>query len=116
MTWAGLAAAAWLLAGCHSYRVAATVENRTGAGITLLEVDYPSASFGADALANGADYHYRFKIQGNGAVKVQYSTADGRQTQQASGPTLYEGQQGSLTIVLQPGGKVEFEPRLTPQR
>ena len=38
-------------AGCHSYHVDVTVENHTGAPIQLLEVDYPSASFGADQLA-----------------------------------------------------------------
>ena len=36
------------LTGCHSSHIDATVENRTGAPIELLEVDYPSASFGAD--------------------------------------------------------------------
>jgi UDP-3-O-[3-hydroxymyristoyl] glucosamine N-acyltransferase len=43
-----------LVAGCHSYHVETTVENRTGAPIQLLEVDYPSASFGADSLAAGS--------------------------------------------------------------
>jgi hypothetical protein len=52
------------------------VENRTGAAIELLEVDYPSASFGADTLASGADFHYRFQVRGSGPVKVQY-TEDG---------------------------------------
>ncbi|MGA8044555.1 MAG: hypothetical protein WCA37_17305, partial [Terracidiphilus sp.] len=55
-----MAAAVLLLAaGCHSSRIDVTVSNRTGVSISLLEVDYPSASFGADALAAGAVYHYR---------------------------------------------------------
>ena len=108
-----LAAAAWLLAGCHSSRIEATVENRTGAAITLLEVDYPSASFGVDALANGADFPYRFKVHNSGAMKVQYNSADGRSTHTATGPTLDEGQEGRLTIVLLPDGKVEFHPALS---
>src|SRR5579863_858302 len=45
-----------LVPGCHSYRIDVVVENRTGAALDLLEVDYPSASFGADKLASGADY------------------------------------------------------------
>ena len=113
ITMGALAAAAWLLAGCHSSRIEATVENRTGAAITLLEVDYPSASFGVDALANGADFPYRFKVQNSGAMKVQYSSADGRSTHTATGPTLDEGQEGRLTIVLLPDGKVEFHPALS---
>jgi hypothetical protein len=45
-----LAATAMVAAtACHSYHVDATVENRTGSPIQLLEVDYPSASFGADS-------------------------------------------------------------------
>ena len=48
-----VSALAWA-SGCHSYHVDVTVENRTGGAIQLLEVDYPSASFGADSLAAGA--------------------------------------------------------------
>lgn len=99
--------------GCHSYHIETTVENRTGAAIQLLEVDYPSASFGADSLAAGAEFHYRIQIQGKGALKVLYAT-DGGQKEQISGPQLFEHQQGSLLIVLLPGGKAEFQPELTP--
>ena len=52
-------------AGCHSPYVAATVSNRTSQPIDLLEVDYPSASFGTQSLAPGADFHYRFKVLGS---------------------------------------------------
>ncbi len=113
---AGLLAFALLpafLAGCHSYHVETTVENRTGAAIQLLEVDYPSASFGADSLAAGADFHYRIQIQGTGPLTVQYTGAGG-QMKKISGPNLSERQQGRLVIVLLPGGKAEFQPELTP--
>ena len=62
-------------AACHSYHVDTTVENRTGAAIQLLEVDYPSASFGADHIASGAIYHYRFQIRGSGPLKITYTGA-----------------------------------------
>jgi hypothetical protein len=100
--------------GCHSYHIDATVENRTGAAITLLEVDYPSASFGADSLAAGADFHYRFQVRGSGPVKAQYTEEPSHATRQFSGPTLYERQEGRLEIVLLPGGKAEFHPDLKP--
>jgi hypothetical protein len=99
--------------GCHSYHVDATIENRTGAPIQLLEVDYPSASFGTDTLDADADLHYRFQLSGNGQLKISYTAANG-QTVQISGPTLVERQQGQLEIVLEPGGKAEFHPHLTP--
>jgi hypothetical protein len=99
--------------GCHSYHVEIAIENRTGAAIQLLEVDYPSASFGADSLAAGAQFHYRIQIEGAGPLKVQYTDAD-RHQQQMIGPTLSERQGGRLQIVLLPGGKAEFHPQLTP--
>jgi hypothetical protein len=103
------------VAGCHSYHVETTVENRTGAPIQLLEVDYPSASFGDNHLAAGADYHYRIQFQGSGPLKVQYTSADGKQIQ-VTGPQVAELQEGQLQIVLLPGGKAEFYPHLTPPR
>ena len=103
-----------LLTGCHSYRVDATVENRTGSAIELLEVDYPSASFGVDSLANGASYHYRFQVRGDGPVKVQYTETAGHQLWQKTGPEIFERQEGRIEIVLLPGGKTEFHPVLSP--
>ena len=101
--------------GCRSYHVEITVENRTGAPIQILEVDYPSASFGADALAAGADFHYRIQVQGSGQLKVQYTGPGGHQ-EQITGPTLTEGEQGNLQIVLLPSGKADFRPQLNPGR
>ena len=102
--------------GCHSYRVDATVENRTGAAIELLEVDYPSASFGTDRLIADASYHYRFQVRGSGPIKVQYNDSSTHQLRQMTGPELVERQEGRMDIVLLPGGKAEFHPILTPQR
>jgi len=101
--------------GCHSYHVETAVENRTGEAIQLLEVDYPSASFGSDRLAADGEYRYRIQLRGDGPLKVQYTAADGKQVQ-VTGPNLVERQEGSVRIVLLPGGKVEFHPELTPGR
>jgi hypothetical protein len=108
------AAALAALTGCHSYHIDTTVENRTGGAVTLLEVDYPSASFGADTIAAGADFHYRFQVQGDGPVKVQYTGADGK-TAQVTGPTVEDHQEGRLEIILLPNAKVEFQPDLRPK-
>ncbi len=102
------------VAGCHSHHIEATIENHTGAALTLLEVDYPSASFGADILAPEGTFHHRIQTRGNGPISVQY-TATGSRTVQISGPTLQEGQEGSIDIVLLPDGKAEFHPSLSPQ-
>ena len=103
-----------LLCGCHSYQIETTVENRTGAPIEILEVDYPSASFGADKLAAGADYHYRFQVRGQGPVKVQYSESGSHRVRQVTGPEVFEHQEGRLEIILQPEGKASFETELSP--
>jgi hypothetical protein len=106
--------ALFAVAGCHSYHVETTVENNTGGAIQLLEVDYPSASFGADSLAAGAEFHYRIQLRGSGPLNVQYTASDGKQ-EKISGPTLTERQEGRLTIVLLPGSKAGFYPELTPK-
>jgi hypothetical protein len=96
-----MAAALLTVAGCHSAYIEATVKNASGASVSLVEVDYPSASFGRETLADGAEYHYRFKILGNGATKVLWT--DATHTERSNnGPTLHEGDEGRLTITLAP--------------
>jgi hypothetical protein len=108
----GILCALMILTGCHSAHVEVAVENRTGGPIRLLEVDYPNASFGSDSLAANATMRYRIQVQGSGPVKVQYTAGDGRQPK-VEGPVLTEPQEGTLHILLLPGGKAEFHPALS---
>lgn len=101
-----------LCTACRSPHVEVAVENHTGSPIRLLEVDYPTASFGSNALAEGATFHYRIQLQGNGSLKVLYTSGEGRQIQ-VTGPALSEGQRGTLEIKLLPAGKAEFYPHLS---
>ena len=87
------------LTGCHSHYVEADVKNDSGAAVSLVEVDYPSASFGTESLSSGAEYHYRFKILGDGPVKILWTDAQ-RQDHSVSGPSLQEGQEGTLTVTI----------------
>lgn len=103
------------VAGCRSHHVEVTVENRTGASVQLLEVDYPSASFGADSLSAGADFHYSIQLRGSGPLKVQY-TGVGGSNPQITGPSLSEGEEGQLKIVLLPDGKADFSLQLSHAR
>jgi hypothetical protein len=95
-------------AGCHSPYVAATVSNHTAQPIELLEVDYPSASFGTQGLAPGAEFHYRFKVLGSGGMKLLYTDST-HKDHKSDGPTLNEGAEGQLGIVITSAG-VEWEP------
>jgi len=89
------------LAGCHSAYVETTVSNHTGQIIQLIEVDYPSASFGTQSLAPGADFHYRFKVIGEGKMKLIY-TDSANNEKKFDGPLLKEGAEGPLSIVITP--------------
>ncbi len=106
-------AALLLLAGCTSPYVQTTVANRTGGDITGLQIDYPSASFGTDKLANDADFHYRFKLQGSGPIKLSY-TDSAHHDHAITGPTLYEGQRGIMRIAIDLPDNATFAPQLTP--
>jgi hypothetical protein len=95
------ALAAGVLTGCHSATIDATISNHTGDPIALMEVDYPSASFGAQTLAPGQDFHYNFKILGDGPTTLLW-TDSAHRDHKKSGPALREGQEGKLSIVFNP--------------
>jgi hypothetical protein len=99
------------LTGCHSAYIEATVSNRTATPITLIEVAYPSASFGTQNLAPGADFHYRFKVLGSGPMKLTYTDSD-RNERSSPGLSLHEGTEGPLTILIAPDG-VHWQPAFT---
>ncbi len=100
--------------GCHSAFIDATIRNRTSQPLSLVELDYPSASFGTQTLAPGADFHYRFKLLGSGELKLIY-TDTARQEHDVTGPTMNEGDEGSLAVSIGPNG-VEWTPQLKPHR
>ena len=90
-----------LLGGCRSAFVNATVHNASGQSVSLIEIDYPSASFGVQTLAPAADLHYRFKILGSGPVKIMYTDAQNHE-HTSLGPTLHEGLAGTLEVTISP--------------
>ena len=84
-----------LLAGCHSAFVNATITNTSGRPLRLVEIDYPSASFGTNDLAPGGTFKYRFKVLGSGPATLLWTGADGKE-HKSEGPSLEEGEEGSL--------------------
>lgn len=90
------------LVGCHSPFIEATLVNHSGATARLVELDYPSASFGTQTLENGATFHYRFKVIGEGPVKLSWT--DAQQKEHAfQGPAIHEGQEGTLSVTITSG-------------
>jgi len=94
-------AAALTLTGCHSAHIETTISNRTTEPLSLVELDYPSASFGTQTLAAGQDFHYRFKVLGNGATTLLWTDA-AHHDHKSSGPTLHESDEGTLAITITP--------------
>lgn len=96
------------LSGCHSAYITATVSNHTPNPISVVQVEYPSASFGTQSIAPGGDFHYRFKVLGSGALKITW-TDTAEHEQKATGPTLTEGTEGALAITVASDG-VHWQP------
>jgi hypothetical protein len=90
-----------ILSGCHSAYVAATISNHTAEPLSLIELDYPSASFGKQALAPGEDFHYRFKVIGSGPTALLWTDAS-RHDHKSAGPSLRDGDEGHLTVTFTP--------------
>ena len=88
-----------LLCGCHSAFVNATITNHSGRPLRLVEIDYPSASFGTNDLASGIDFKYRFKVLGSGPAMLLW-TDNSMKEHRSQGPDLEEGEQGSLVVTI----------------
>jgi hypothetical protein len=99
-----------MLAGCRSRFVEVTIVNQ-GPAIRLMEFDYPNASFGANQLAAGAKYTYRFQVQGSGPLSLQYVDGSGG-NHTSQGPKVDQGDQGSLLVSIDPSGAVSWRPSL----
>ena len=108
-----VSAAAWMCTGCHSHYIQATIVNNSGAVVNVVQVEYPHASFGTQQLAPGASFHYRYKLLGTGPVKISYYDAHNGEHAQ-SGPSLNEGDEGQLDIVLDAANHADFKTRLQP--
>jgi len=101
-----------LLFGCHSSFVEVTIDNQSPTPLRLVEVDYPSASFGAEAIPANSKFNYRFKVQGSGPLKLEFTDAQGK-LHDTDGPQLREGQEGRLIITIDSAGNVSWQPTLT---
>jgi VCBS repeat-containing protein len=110
-----LAAACFAVSACRSAFIQTAIVNHSGSPVRLLEIDYPSASFGTQQIAADGVYRYHFKVQDSGPVKMTFTNSAGK-TITLTGPTLHEGQQGNLTITIQSDDTVTFAPVLSYSR
>ncbi len=102
------------LAGCHSAMIETTIRNNTKVPLQLIEVDYPSASFGTQGLQPGAEFKYRFKVLGSGTLRILYTDQAGKE-HTGTGPEVQEGLEGPLLIEVGETS-VHWDPKLAPYR
>ena len=99
------------LFGCHSAYIDSTITNATPQAVSLIQVDYPSASFGTQILGPGQNFHYRFKVLGNGPIQLTY-TDTAQHEHKFTGPLLREGNEGKLTALIT-AKAVQWTPQFT---
>lgn len=85
--------------GCRSRVIQVTLINTSTQPVSNIIVDYPGATFGKNTLAPGATYHYAIKPLETGALKIQFTNAQGA-NHSFTGPTLQKDQEGSIEIKL----------------
>lgn len=98
-------------AGCRSALINATVSNHRTTPLSLVEVDYPSASFGIQRLAPGEEYHYRLKVIGAGPATVLWN--EGSDQKKSSGPVLRDGDTGTLNVTFTDNSSPAWDVTLT---
>ena len=100
------------LPGCHSHYIQATLTNSSNAPLNVVQVDYPSASFGIQKLAPGEAFHYRFKLLGSGPIKITFIDTQNHE-HAVTGPSLNEGQEGTLDVAVSQE-RAEFHANVRP--
>ena len=85
--------------GCRSHVIQVTLINTSAQPVSNIIVDYPGATFGKNTLAPGDVYHYVIKPVESGALKIQFTNAQGA-TRSVSGPAVQKDQEGSIEIKL----------------
>lgn len=94
-----LFAALTLLVGCRSRVVNVKLINTSQKPLSIIVVDYPTATFGVDKLEPGATYQYPIKLLGTGPLNIQFTDADGH-NHTYTGPALHKNDEGSVTVQL----------------
>src|SRR6266700_8326533 len=87
----------FVLAGCRSHVIRVTLINTSQQPVSTIVVDYPQATFGVNTLAPGQTFLYSIKPLETGALKVQFTNAQGVK-HTSYGPMLHKGDEGSIQV------------------
>jgi hypothetical protein len=89
-----------LLAGCtRSHVIKVNVVNNSADKLSNIIIDYPSATFGIPSLAPGKIFQYTIKVTENGAMKIEFTDAQGK-TKRFPGPAVSKDDEGTMEIKL----------------
>jgi hypothetical protein len=83
--------------GCRSRVINVRLVNDSAQPISVIIIDYPGATFGVNTLAPGKSFQYRFQPSENGALKIQFTNAQGV-IHKITGPTVQRNQEGRMEI------------------
>jgi len=85
--------------GCRSRVVEVKLVNTSSQPLSVIIVDYPTATFGVNKLDPGATYQYPIKVLGNGSLKIQFTDANGH-IHSYTGPSVQKNDEGTVTVKL----------------
>ncbi len=89
-----------LVTGCSRSRVIkVNVINNSADKLSNVIIDYPSATFGIRLLAPGKTFQYAIKVTENGALKIEFTDAQGK-IRKFSGPAVRKDDEGNIEIKL----------------
>jgi hypothetical protein len=87
------------LTACRAHMLSIRLINTSTEPLSIIIVDYPSATFGKDKLAPSETFSSPVKITDNGPLKVQFTDAKGA-LHTYTGLKLHPNQEGSIEIRL----------------
>jgi hypothetical protein len=85
--------------GCRSRVIHLRLVNTSSQPVSTIIVDYPRATFGVNSLAAGKTFNYVIKPTERGALKIQFTDAQGA-SHTYTGPVVQKGQEGEIEIKL----------------
>ena len=83
--------------GCRSRVIKVSLTNSSEQPLSAIIVDYPNATFGVNTLAPGKMFQYTIKPLDNGALKIQFTDANGK-IHNVAGPAVKKNQEGTIAI------------------
>jgi hypothetical protein len=83
--------------GCRSRVIRVSLTNTSEQPLSAIVVDYPSATFGVNALAAGKTFQYTIKPVDSGVLKIQFTDANGK-VHTVTGPEVKKDQEGTIAI------------------